>query len=141
MGSYQRPATLNAALQMLSSSAPTVIAGGTDFYPARVGHYIDEDILDITAIDGLRGFQESNDHFHIGAATTWNDVIKADLPPYFHGLQLAARGSWRCASPEYRLGLRQCLQRVACGGRGVAAADIGCRSRDCLCSRRTPGRP
>ena len=91
MGSYQRPATLDAALQVLSSSAPTVIAGGTDFYPARVGHYIDEDILDITAIDGLRGFQESNEHFHIGAATTWNDVIKADLPPYFLGLQLAAR--------------------------------------------------
>ena len=51
MGSYLRPTTLDAVLQALSSGASTVVAGGTDFYPARVGRDIDEDILDISAVD------------------------------------------------------------------------------------------
>ena len=33
----------------------TVLAGGTDFYPARVGRAVDEDVLDIGGIDVLRG--------------------------------------------------------------------------------------
>ena len=32
-----------------------VLAGGTDFYPARVGRAIDEDVLDIGEIAILRG--------------------------------------------------------------------------------------
>ena len=91
MGNYLRPTTLDAVLQALSSGASTVVAGGTDFYPARVGRDIDEDILDISAVDELRGVTEEDGYFHIGAGTTWNDVINADLPAYFHGLQLAAR--------------------------------------------------
>ena len=91
MGSYLRPTTLDAALQLLSSGEPTLVAGGTDFYPARVGRHIDENILDITGISGFRGVRESDDHIHIGATTTWNDIIKANLPLYFRGLQVAAR--------------------------------------------------
>ncbi|MCY4497959.1 MAG: molybdopterin-dependent oxidoreductase [Rhodospirillaceae bacterium] len=91
MGTYLRPNALDAALQALSARDWTILAGGTDFYPARVGRRIDEDILDITAIAELQGIAEADDHIRIGATTTWSDVIAADLPPSFRGLQLAAR--------------------------------------------------
>ena len=52
MADYLRPASLEEALAALARPW-TVLAGGTDFYPARVGRAIDEDVLDIT---GNRGF-------------------------------------------------------------------------------------
>src|SRR5258708_63882 len=54
MGEYLRPDGLSEALAALRRPH-TVLAGGTDFYPARVGWAIDEDVLDITAIASLRG--------------------------------------------------------------------------------------
>ena len=54
MGDYLRPVSLDEALAALARPW-TVLAGGTDFYPARVGRAIDEDVLDITAIADLRG--------------------------------------------------------------------------------------
>lgn len=68
-----------------------VLAGGTDFYPARVGRTIDDDVVDVTAIAGLRGIERAGDEWRIGAATTWTDVIEADLPPLFAGVKRAAR--------------------------------------------------
>ncbi len=91
MGTYHRPKDIGTALEVLGAGARTIVAGGTDFYPARVGRFIDEDVLDITAVDGLRGIEESDGHFRIGAATTWTQVIEADLPPWFDGLKQAAR--------------------------------------------------
>ena len=49
------------------------------------------DILDITAIAGLRGVAEAGDHWRIGALTTWTDLVRTDLPPLFDGLKLAGR--------------------------------------------------
>jgi len=89
--SYLRPSTLDVALAALAGGAPTVLAGGTDFYPARVGRAIDEDILDISAIEALRGITEEDDHFRIGALATWSEIIEANLPPMFDGLKRAAR--------------------------------------------------
>ncbi len=91
MGTYLRPASLDEALDALSAQSYVILAGGTDFYPARVGRAIDEDVLDITAVDGLRGIDDAGDHWRIGALTTWTDVVDADLPACFRGLQLAAR--------------------------------------------------
>lgn len=88
---YLRPRTLDDALAALSAGAPVVLAGGTDFYPARVGRAIDDDILDISGIAGLRGITEADDHVRIGALTTWSEIIAAALPPWFDGLKLAAR--------------------------------------------------
>ena len=51
---YLRPAGLEEALAALAEPH-TVLAGGTDFYPARVGRAIDENVLDITGIAGLGG--------------------------------------------------------------------------------------
>jgi CO/xanthine dehydrogenase FAD-binding subunit len=90
MGEYHRPAGLSEALDALSRPL-TVLAGGTDFYPARVGRVIDEDILDVTAIDELRGIAEDAGGWRLGATTTWSELIAAPLPPLFDGLKLAAR--------------------------------------------------
>jgi CO/xanthine dehydrogenase FAD-binding subunit len=90
MGDYLRPARLEEALQALTWPR-TVLAGGTDFYPVRVGRAIDEDVLDITAIDALRGISETADGWRLGATTTWSELLDAPLPPLFDSLKLAAR--------------------------------------------------
>jgi CO/xanthine dehydrogenase FAD-binding subunit len=68
-----------------------VQARGTDFYPARVGRAIGENVLDITAIDALRGISADADDWRLGATTTWSELLDTDLPPLFDGLKQAAR--------------------------------------------------
>lgn len=87
---YARPTVLDEALQVLARGA-TILAGGTDHYAARVGKPLSEPILDITAIRGLREIKKSGGQWRIGAATTWTDVLEANLPRVFDGLKLAAR--------------------------------------------------
>lgn len=91
MGSYIRPAELQDALTALNAATRTIIAGGTDFYPTRVGKPLDDDVLDVTAIDGLRGIDARDGGHHIGALVTWTELTRSDLPPWFDGLKLAAR--------------------------------------------------
>ena len=69
----------------------TVLAGGTDYYPGRVGRPLDDDLLDLTGIAALRGIADEGDRWRIGALTTWTDLIRADLPACFDGLKDAAR--------------------------------------------------
>ena len=64
---------------------------GTDFYPARVGRPVDENILDISGIAALRGILGRPGGWRLGATTTWGELIAADLPPLFDGLKQAAR--------------------------------------------------
>ena len=90
MGVYRRPRHLDEALSALARPH-TVLAGGTDFYPARVGRAIDEDVLDIGVIAALRGITADAQGWRIGATTTWSELIEADLPPLFDGLKQAAR--------------------------------------------------
>ena len=91
MPDYLRPTALDDALAALNSRPLTVLAGGTDFYPARVGAPLDDDVLDITALQSLRAIEEQADHWRIPALATWTDIVEADLPPWFDGLKLAAR--------------------------------------------------
>jgi CO/xanthine dehydrogenase FAD-binding subunit len=88
---YFRPGLIEEALDLLKRAPFTVLAGGTDHYPARVGRPLDEDVLDITAIETLRGIEERDGHFRIGALTSWRQICDARLPPWFDGLKLAAR--------------------------------------------------
>src|SRR5262249_18914998 len=90
MGEYLRPDVLSAALAALRRPH-TVLAGGTDFYPSRVGRAIDENVLDITAIAALRGISAGDHGWRLGATTTWSELLSADLPPLFDGLKQAAR--------------------------------------------------
>lgn len=90
MGAYLRPRGLEEALQALTRPF-MVLAGGTDFYPARVARPVTEDILDIGAIAALRGISETADGWRLGAMTTWSELVEAGLPPLFDGLKQAAR--------------------------------------------------
>ena len=89
MGDYLRPRGLEEALQALTRPF-TVLAGGTDFYPARVGRAATEDVLDIMGIAALRGISETSAGWRLGATTSWSELVEADLPPMFDGLKQAA---------------------------------------------------
>jgi CO/xanthine dehydrogenase FAD-binding subunit len=91
MGSYLRPQTIEEALAELSAGPRILLAGGTDYYPARVGQPLDDDILDITAIPGLDGIADTGECWRIGALARWADLARADLPSAFDGLKAAAR--------------------------------------------------
>jgi CO/xanthine dehydrogenase FAD-binding subunit len=90
MGDYLRPRDLDEALQALTRPC-TVLAGGTDFYPARVGRSVTEDVLDIAGIAALRGISETPTGWRLGATTTWSELVEAELPPLFDGLKQAGR--------------------------------------------------
>ena len=87
---YARPTDLDEALSLMADRSWTVLAGGTDLYPATQAQTLAGDILDITALPDLQGITEHADHWRIGARVTWTDIRRADLPPAFHALQLAA---------------------------------------------------
>ncbi len=91
MASYLRPTSLDEALAALADGPRTMLAGGTDIYPARVGRWVDDDILDVTALPGLRAIVVSDDTIRIPALASWTDVIRAELPPALDGLKAAAR--------------------------------------------------
>lgn len=91
MGAYLRPATLEAALALLAERPRTVLAGGTDHYPARVLHAPDEDIIDIAALPGLRAIVWRDGAWVLPCLATWSDLIATPLPPSFDALKQAAR--------------------------------------------------
>lgn len=91
MPAYHRPRSLDDTIELLSRRSLEVLAGGTDFYPARVGQPLEDDVLDLSAVRELRGIAEQRDHWRLGATLTWTELIEAKLPPLFDGLKLAAR--------------------------------------------------
>ncbi|WP_169569682.1 FAD binding domain-containing protein [Sneathiella limimaris] len=91
MGDYIRPTELENALSVLSKGGWKVLAGGTDYYPAKVNLNLDDNILDLTALESLRGISKQNNGWLIGATTTWTDVVRTNLPTLFDGLKSAAR--------------------------------------------------
>lgn len=88
---YARPEALEEALALLARGPATVLAGGTDLYPATTARELRGDVLDISAIAGLRGITRTDGGWRIGARTTWTEVVRADLPPAFDALKGAAR--------------------------------------------------
>ncbi|HEX6119362.1 MAG TPA: xanthine dehydrogenase family protein subunit M [Dongiaceae bacterium] len=106
---YMRPRVLDEALALREGGAQ-VIAGGTDFYPARVGKPLYDRgvscVLDLTALADLRGIHEQAGRHRIGALTSWTEIAEAPLPAHFHCLQAAAR----------EVGGRQIQNRGTIGG-------------------------
>lgn len=92
MASYLRPARLGEALTALAAGPRVIVAGGTDFYPERVGRPLDDEVLDISDLADLRQITDEGTAWRIPALATWTDLIEAELPPLFDGLKLAARG-------------------------------------------------
>jgi CO/xanthine dehydrogenase FAD-binding subunit len=89
--SFARPADLDQALDHLAHGSWCVLAGGTDLYPAHVERSFAKPVLDISALGELRGVERLERGWRIGALTRWSDLVRADLPPAFDGLKLAAR--------------------------------------------------
>ena len=106
---YARPRGLDEALALREGGAQ-IIAGGTDFYPARVGKPLYDRgvgcVLDLTALPGLRGIWEDETQYRIGALTSWTEIAEAPLPLQFYCLQAAAR----------EVGGRQIQNRGTIGG-------------------------
>lgn len=91
MGSYLRPTRLDDALDALGAAPRSVLAGGTDIYPARVGTVIDDDVLDISALPDLGAIRLDEGRWRIGALATWTDLLRHELPASMDGLKAAAR--------------------------------------------------
>lgn len=106
MGLYLKPTALADALSALAEPKHaqnpekidrlTVLAGGTDFYPAQTARTAwleatPRNVLDISAIEELRGVRIDVSGVAFGALATWTDIREAALPDAFSGLQLAAR--------------------------------------------------
>jgi CO/xanthine dehydrogenase FAD-binding subunit len=91
VASYLRPTALQEALRALSAGPRAILAGGTDFYPARVGRVVREDVLDISALPELKRVEDSAAGWRIPAMCTWADLLATKLPPLFDGLKRAAR--------------------------------------------------
>ena len=89
--SFSQPKDLASALSILEDAEPRIIAGGTDVYPAMQGKKRCSEFLDVTRIDGFTDVTLRDDYYRIGAAVTWSDIIKAELPPAFEALKQAAR--------------------------------------------------
>lgn len=87
---YTRPKRIEDALAAAAVGA-RVAAGCTDLFPATSRQVLAGPVVDITRVDGLRGILHDNHGWRIGTATTWMDIQRADLPPAFDGLKLAAR--------------------------------------------------
>lgn len=91
VGSYRRPHDLSEALAVLAAGPRMIVAGGTDYYPARVGQPLDDEILDISGLSALRAIRDEGTQWRLPALATWSDIIAAELPALFDGLKLAAR--------------------------------------------------
>jgi len=106
MGLCLRPTALADALLALAdpklARSPekidrlTVLAGGTDFYPAQTARTAwleatPRNVLDISGIEELKGIRESGTGITFGALATWAAIREARLPRAFDGLKLAAR--------------------------------------------------
>src|SRR5687767_12938203 len=96
MTRYFRPSTLAEALDIRASQEVTVLAGGTDVYPAKTqragwGDFRHPDILDISIVEDLERLDETREAYRFGAMTTWNALAEALLPALFDGYKKAAR--------------------------------------------------
>ncbi|MER8770431.1 xanthine dehydrogenase family protein subunit M [Mesorhizobium sp. M0960] len=88
---YAKPTTVDDALALLGEGQWRILAGGTDFYPAQGSKPFRDNVLDINGLAALRGIAEAENHWLVGARTTWTDLVRHPLPAAFDALKQAAR--------------------------------------------------
>jgi CO/xanthine dehydrogenase FAD-binding subunit len=89
---FSRPDSIAEAVDLLSDGLAVPLAGGTDYFAGRVGQLPSGRLVDLTGIAALRGVvRQAGGGWRIGGATTWRDILRADLPPAFDALKQAAR--------------------------------------------------
>ena len=91
MLTYLIPTELNSALTSLAKASNKIVAGGTDVYPAIKQGQTPARFLDVTRIKELSGVSATQTGLRIGAAVTWSEIVKTDLPASFDGLKQSAR--------------------------------------------------
>lgn len=91
MSLYLRPRTLDEAVHALASSHGTILSGGTDFFPSLGDRCASGPVVDISAVDELRGISASADEIRIGGRTTWAEIGSSAIASGFDGLKAAAR--------------------------------------------------
>jgi len=88
---YFRPNSLQDALNVLADTRATILAGGTDVFPALGDRPLAGPVLDISGLAEIRRIESTPEHVVFGARTTWSEVLAAPLSRGFDGLKAAAR--------------------------------------------------
>ena len=89
---YFQPNNLNSAFDALDNNNNlTIAAGCTDLFPTTNDISLNKNVLDITNIDSIKGFQFDDKYTKIGAATTWTDIINENLPSCYNMLKACAK--------------------------------------------------
>jgi CO/xanthine dehydrogenase FAD-binding subunit len=87
---YVRPATLDDALDRLRPGL-RILAGGTDLMVGANEAAFPGDLLDISRLPELAGVRRIGGEVRFGGATTWSEIVHAELPSAFGALKAAAR--------------------------------------------------
>ncbi|MFT4095967.1 MAG: xanthine dehydrogenase family protein subunit M [Rhodoblastus sp.] len=85
-----RPQSTAEALELLRLPDAMILAGGTDIFPAHVDRPAPKRLIDVSRLEDLRGISVSGATVRIGAATTWTEIARENLPPAFDMLRQAA---------------------------------------------------
>ncbi|MGB9750473.1 MAG: FAD binding domain-containing protein [Caldisericia bacterium] len=100
---YYRAKNLKEALNYSKTFGKNkrFLAGGTDLIVRLKDNLIkEENIIDIQNIEELKGINEVNDEIHIGALTTFSEIIESDLLKKYSPLIVEA--SKKVGSPQIR---------------------------------------
>ena len=77
---FHSPRTLDGLVQTLADRGGSLIAGGTDVVPQmRDGRFRARRLIDLTRQPDLRFIERHNGHLHIGALTTYAQMIASPL--------------------------------------------------------------
>ena len=100
MNAYYGPVALEDALRRLAEAPHTVLAGGTDLYPAdahrrgwgEVSLSVESarPVLDISNVDGLDQIEVDPHTVTIGARVTWSEAVASKLGGWFDSVRKAA---------------------------------------------------
>jgi CO/xanthine dehydrogenase FAD-binding subunit len=88
---YMRPTLLGEAVAALQERPWSILAGGTAFYSARIDNPLDQDVLDISAVNDARAITKDGDDWRIPMLATWSDLIaNRGMSARFDGVRKAA---------------------------------------------------
>ena len=85
------PSSLEDALDILRDPECIVISGGTDYFPALKRCNGVKKLVSLMSIPETQGLKSERTGIRIGAALTWAQLIKSNLPPAFDALKKAGR--------------------------------------------------
>ena len=88
---FLQPRTLQEAVELFAAHGGTLIAGGTDVFPALVERPPPETVIDLSRVADPKGIGIDGEHFRLGGGVTWSEIIAEELPRAFDGLKAAAR--------------------------------------------------